>query len=84
MGRAFAAGFWVDDFWRWVSDTLVEGVTRASLFVDRKVIDRTADALGDGTYAAGTAASSLQSGRVQTYISITLGLLAGLALYLAL
>ncbi|MDA0336610.1 MAG: NADH-quinone oxidoreductase subunit L, partial [bacterium] len=82
LGPAFAAGFWVDAFWRWVSDAVIAALTAGALFVDRKVIDKTVDGVGDGTRKTGVAAAALQSGGVQFYVSVTLGLLAALVLYL--
>jgi NADH-quinone oxidoreductase subunit L len=69
-------GWYIDRFWRWVSDSIIAGLTACALFIDRKAIDDSVDRLGDATREGGGVAASLQSGRLQWYISVTLGLVA--------
>jgi len=75
-------GWYVDRFWRWVSDGIIAGVTGLALFIDRRAIDGSVDGLADGTRRSGRRAASLQSGRLQFYLSVTLVLLAGVLVLL--
>jgi NADH-quinone oxidoreductase subunit L len=84
LSQAFATGFWIDAFWRWFSDRVIDGITRLALVIDRQAIDAAVDGVGSGTKSTGAVVAALQAGRVQLYLSITLGLLAGLVLYLGL
>ena len=69
-------GWYIDRFWRWVSDRVIAGLTAGALFIDRKAIDESIDNFADGTRRTGGLAASLQSGRLQWYLSVTLGLVA--------
>jgi len=69
-------GWYIDRFWRWVSDSIIAGLTTCALFIDRRAIDNSVDRLADGTREGGGVAASLQSGRLQWYVSVTLGLVA--------
>jgi NADH-quinone oxidoreductase subunit L len=69
-------GWYIDRFWRWVSDQVIAGLTAVALFIDRKAIDSSVDGLATGTRMGGSRAATLQSGRLQLYLSVTLALLA--------
>ncbi len=69
-------GWYIDRFWRWVSDCIIAGLTSGALFIDRRAIDDSVDRFADGTRRGGGLAASLQSGRLQWYLSVTLGLVA--------
>ena len=51
-------------------------MTAFALVIDRKGIDGAVDRVGEGTKKTGGVAAALQTGRVQLYVSITLGLFA--------
>ena len=76
LHRFFASGWGVDAFWRGVSDVGIAGLTRLALLVDRGAIDRSVDGVGSATKVLGGVAARMQTGRVQLYLSIGLGLLA--------
>ena len=76
MHAFFAAGWGIDAFWGKVSDVGIAGLTALVLLFDRGAIDRTVDGAGAGTKLVGGMAARLQTGRVQLYLSVTLGLLA--------
>ena len=76
MHRLFESGWGVDAFWRKVSDIGIAGLTSLALLIDRGAVDRTVDGTGEGTKIAGGWAARMQTGRVQLYLSVTLGLLA--------
>jgi len=69
-------GWYIDRFWRWVSDSIIASLTAGALFIDRQAIDDSVDSFADRTRKGGGLAATLQSGRLQWYISVTLGLVA--------
>ena len=75
-------GWYIDRFWRWVSDRIIAGLTALALLIDRKAIDRTVDGIADSTRDSSQVAALLQTGRLQTYLSLSLVLLAGILILL--
>ncbi|MBN93210.1 MAG: NADH-quinone oxidoreductase subunit L, partial [Deltaproteobacteria bacterium] len=71
-----ANGWYVDRFWRWISDRVVDSFIGLALLIDRSVVDENVDNLGYGARRGGIFTARLQNGRLQVYLSATLALLA--------
>ncbi len=75
VARLLEQGWYLDAFWRWVSDRIVHGLTAAAVGFDRGAVDKSIDGVALQTRSIGGLLSRLQSGRLQTYVSVLLGLL---------
>ena len=56
-----------------------QALSRAAQWNDRTVVDGATDGVADGTVGGGRLLALVQSGYVQTYLTIAMGLIAALA-----
>ena len=79
LARFFGDNWYLDRLYRATVIRWAEALSRAAQWNDRTVVDGVTDGVGSVTVGSGRLLALLQSGYVQTYVAIALGLVAALA-----
>jgi NADH-quinone oxidoreductase subunit L len=79
-----ARRYYIDEFYMWLIDKLVIGVSYAVAAFDRQGLDRLVNAVADGFASGGRVLRTIQTGRVQNYGLALFGGMAVIALVLVI
>ena len=79
LARFFGDNWYLDRLYRATVIRWAQALSRAAQWNDRTVVDGVTDGVASGTVGGGRLLALLQSGYVQTYVMIAVGLVAALA-----
>ncbi len=79
LARFFGDNWYLDRLYRATVIRWAQALSRAAQWNDRTVVDGATDGVADGTVGGGRLLALVQSGYVQTYLTIAMGLIAALA-----